>query len=93
VITRRLFSAGLLAAPAIIRTPGLLMPVRPAPLRYNAEGLARILQAAFVPQQQLDWTRATRNEIFADLQAMFAGISPDEFKLVGLTVIPTPAPR
>ena len=29
MITRRMFSLGLLAAPAIIRTPGLLMAVRP----------------------------------------------------------------
>jgi hypothetical protein len=28
MITRRLFGLGLLAAPAIVRTPGLLMPVR-----------------------------------------------------------------
>lgn len=28
MLTRRLFAAGLLAAPAIVRTPGLLMPVR-----------------------------------------------------------------
>jgi hypothetical protein len=29
MLSRRLFSFGLLAAPAIIRTPGLLMPVKP----------------------------------------------------------------
>lgn len=28
MLTRRLFSLGLLAAPVIIRTPGLLMPVK-----------------------------------------------------------------
>lgn len=39
MITRRLFSFGLLAAPAIIR-PGLLMPIKPSRvLRYDDEGL------------------------------------------------------
>lgn len=31
ILTRRSFLTGLLAAPIIIRTPGLLMPVRPLP--------------------------------------------------------------
>ena len=31
MITRRLFTFGMLAAPAIIRTPGLLMPIRQLP--------------------------------------------------------------
>jgi hypothetical protein len=40
MITRRFFSGILLASPAIIRTPGLLMPIKPWPLRYNEEGLS-----------------------------------------------------
>lgn len=41
MIPRRGFLAGLgalLAAPAIIRTPGLLMPVRPLPLVVGIDG-------------------------------------------------------
>lgn len=30
MITRRFFSLGMLAAPVIIRTPGLIMPIKPA---------------------------------------------------------------
>lgn len=33
ILTRRRALLGLLAAPVIIRTPGLLMPVRPVPAR------------------------------------------------------------
>lgn len=38
MITRRLFTFGLLAAPAIIRTPGLLMPVKPHFISLNHNG-------------------------------------------------------
>jgi hypothetical protein len=57
-----------LAAPAIIRTPGLLMPVRkphlsdwlqnPARLTFSAE-LTAITRAAFVPRLEADLYRSS----------------------------------
>lgn len=53
MIQRRGFLAGLLAAPAIIRTPGLLMPVK-APL--ITAGLAELLTE--VLREQDAWRHA-----------------------------------
>ena len=47
LIHRRGFLTGLLAMPAIIRTPGLLMPVRPERLA-DSELMSIILNGPFI---------------------------------------------
>lgn len=53
MLARRGFLTGLLAAPAIVRTPGLLMPVKPAvltlPRLLSYLELQAITQRALIP--------------------------------------------
>lgn len=53
-LTRRGFLAGALAAPVVIRTPGLLMPVRAVPGYYSG-GLVRLSGLHWIMETTPQW--------------------------------------
>ena len=81
MITRRGLVTGLLAlvaAPAIIRTPGLLMPVRPVPRMMTLAEYNRLLDNAIEPyiKELIDHYTNTMIYGHSELQYNLDGLKP-----------------
>lgn len=72
IMNRRRFLVGAelaLAAPAIIRTPGLLMPVKPLPLEWNA-AFADAVSNAVWPQVSYPVSAWASNQYLSPAELM-----------------------
>ena len=72
MLSRRGFLSGLLAAPVIIRTPGLLMPIKPLPLSLGGTALLDLgRDVSIVDRNGELWSTASVDEILRDVNDLF----------------------